>query len=1043
MPDQIYIGNFAKGLKLNREPPYIDNDAFPTLFNFFTWRGRAKKKRGTQFLGQLQRQIVSISPVVSPWQMGPITFTNGFANLFQYLGLINSVSTITGISNSTQAIVDVTGHSFVSGNVVYINGVAGMTGVNGTFSNVISVTLNTITINLDTTSSGLYGGGGNVYLIMQTSIVPGSIRITDNSSLYTDPLKNGSLFKDGSLDTLSNINYPSGDIFIFGSAGTATGTFSYYPGIPVMGLSDFDDNTTTIYPVLLAFDTRYSYQIDQTIGSTPFYNTTFYKNTGIPFTWSGQDYQQFWTTNYSSALWATNNVPGFHFVNAVATANSGTAVITFHLTKNGFDVTQLIVGDVLWFNEFDDAVLPLISVNGKNGTVTDATNSATGIYIVTFTNAYEAIGNGISQLLTNSVPGEDGIRWYDGDPTAHNGIPSGTGLGWVNFSPPLTADIVSIDNRPPRKYYLVGALAILPFKDRILFFRPVIQASSGGKIILQDTVIWSWNGTPYYNELVPTDVFDPQTFDPIAYYVDQTGAGGYLPAGIPNPIVTINNNEDVLLIGFGGDGRKTRFVYTGNDWQPFLFFNINSELPSSATFSSVSLDKGSLDIGQYGLAQTDQQSSQRVDLDIPDEIFKIQNKNNGVDRVNAIRDFTNEWIYFTYPVFGTKTKFPTQTFFYNYRDISWSILYENYTTHGNYRPNTKKTWGTIGFKSWNTWRQPWNSGIAQSLSTQIIAGNPEGYVLIIGQGTYEAPSGTISAIQENGGGTQITSFNHCVSSGNPNTGQGDYIYITGIVGINSYAITGVQKGLTTIITSSTPFEIGQLILITGIIGTSQLNNNTYEIVDVTATTFTINVNSNEFNNYVSGGNVAYSFNDRVGLVTEVIDDNNFVVDILYPPNTYLGLGKFTRLCQPLLQTKQFPVYWQQGRQVRLGNQKYLLDRTNNGQVTLNIYLSQDADNVWNNLNVDPPLNSLEYSQILYTCPESTNIGLTPANTNLQTPISNTQKQIWHRMNTSLIGDSVQIGITLSDAQMRDFTLATAEIALHGIQIDVFPGPLLA
>src|SRR6185369_2505205 len=169
--------------------------------------------------------------------------------------------------------------------------------------------------------------------------------------------------------------------------------------------------------------------------------------------------------------------------------------------------------------------------------------------------------SGLFQYLTNSVnsaTAQDGIRWYDGDPTAGTGIPTGTGLGWVNFAPPLTATSVSIDGSPSGLYYLVGALAILPFKDRLLFFSPYIQTSGlngslGVVIQLQDTVLWSWNGTPFYNSLVPLN----QTFNPQAYYVDQTGLGGYLPAGIAQPIITVSNNEDVLLIGFGGTGRKT------------------------------------------------------------------------------------------------------------------------------------------------------------------------------------------------------------------------------------------------------------------------------------------------------------------------------------------------------------------------------------------------------------------------------------------------------------------------------------------------------
>jgi hypothetical protein len=141
-------------------------------------------------------------------------------------------------------------------------------------------------------------------------------------------------------------------------------------------------------------------------------------------------------------------------------------------------------------------------------------------------------------------------------------------------------------------------------------------------------------------------------------------------------------------------------------------------------------------------------------------------------------------------------------------------------------------------------------------------------------------------------------------------------------------------------------------------------------------------------------------------------------------------------------------YWDQGRQCRLSVQKYLMDYTANAQVTVNVNLSQDPDDVWNGPGDNPPPNSLVYSQIMYTCPESVNVGLTPANVNLQNPLVNSfgssgQYQIWHRFGTSLIGDSVQIGITLSDAQMRNLTYATDEITLHGMHLTVDRGPQLA
>ena len=116
---------------------------------------------------------------------------------------------------------------------------------------------------------------------------------------------------------------------------------------------------------------------------------------------------------------------------------------------------------------------------------------------------------------------------------------------------------------------------------------------------------------------------------------------------------------------------------------------------------------------------------------------------------------------------------------------------------------------------------------------------------------------------------------------------------------------------------------------------------------------------------------------------------------------------------------------------------------------MQIYLSQDGANPYNDPPIVPELNSpndaLVYSNILYTCPESTNLGLTPFNVNLQMPTAINQSQIWHRMNTSLLGDTVQIGFTLSEAQMRDPNLnyQVAEIELHSMVIDVNPSQILA
>jgi hypothetical protein len=126
---------------------------------------------------------------------------------------------------------------------------------------------------------------------------------------------------------------------------------------------------------------------------------------------------------------------------------------------------------------------------------------------------------------------------------------------------------------------------------------------------------------------------------------------------------------------------------------------------------------------------------------------------------------------------------------------------------------------------------------------------------------------------------------------------------------------------------------------------------------------------------------------------------------------------------PYIQTKQFAPSWGISRKTRIGVQQYLISTTAKSQIQLLLFLSQNSASAYNEGNLVPQdnsvNNSLIYSTTLFTCPESTNLGLTPANINLNMVTAVQQSQIWHRISTSLIGDSVQLGFTMSDAQMRD------------------------
>lgn len=1021
----LQVGPINKGLQTDREPFNIDNESFPTLINAYQWRGRIKRKRGTAFLARLQRYF-------------------------------NSEIT--------------------------------------SYGSITSITLD---------------GGGNGNLLsgfdLETigNIVPGTVSLTDNntSTVYTDPAMNGNLSPSGT------INYASGAILISTAGGHVINlvSFVYNPDLPVLGLETFFPNPT-VNAGTVGFDTTYSYNISSMFPysandvsfyknpATGFYPGYIQKPTPSPTTWNGQNYQQFWTTNYQGAMWATNgiNIPfsitniGMQYAPAnTITFNSNTAT-TINVTITN---CPLVVGDFVYANEFKGGS----GLNYQTGYVTaSAPNTppfATKTLTITFPDATIAVTvytPGILQYLTNrSSTTQDCIRWYDGSPT--NNSPTNPVFnnlfGWVNFQPPLSELSYSIADLPLAQYYLIGARMIFPFKDRLLFIGPVIQSSSpGSQVYLQDTVIFSQNGTAFYTASytnIPDATVDTPTnpftqFNPIlvpinqtatspAWFEDQTGFGGFNSAGVNDSITSVSPNEDVLIMGF--TTFQTRFISTGDGIFPFQFFTINSELGTSSTFSFVNMDQGIISRGSRGYIITSQVSAQRIDLDIPDEVFEINLLNNGTERFCAQRDFINEWIYFTYNSNSTDPNiylFPNQTLLFNYRDNSYAMFNETYTTYGSFRAQTGVTWATLPASlTWNSWNTPWNSGNSTLLQPTVIAGNQQGFVFFRDEdlaGTNESVSLYITSYS----GNTFTVNNHGLNNG-------DYIIISGCLG-----------------------TVGTL-----------LNGNIFSIFMTTQNTFMLNPSVN-----------------TVG-------------------TTYFGAGLITRMYVPMIQTKQFPAAWGLGRKVRMGMQQYLLTTTDLGQIILQIYLSQNSDTPYNMGPIVPATqsinNALIYNDILFTSPEyytqvcnniplgtigngilltfmfnyftqffvegslvpgsvfisvgnvatfqdngtggftatgtGTSVGssimynlgiiviaftvaptaqITFTNfnylvTNLQNPTASSQNQIWHRINTSLIGDTVQLGFTMSDAQMRDTTFSNqfAEIEIHAFQMEIEPSGYLA
>ena len=921
MTTKLVVGPIKSGLTTNVLPFNIDNDSFPKLNNAFQWRGRVKRRRGDEFLNRLARYFPSASIGVtgaSPWTINTIYSTYTPA--------------VTPETNAT--------------------------------------------------------------------ITPGSVVITlAGPIIFTD--QGDGTFTSATPGNSGTINYITGEIVLTHTAGVgiaATAIFAYYPVLPVMGLKSFVEKTNEFIQTI-GFDTKYAYNIAP-VEPYNMPSVSYYKNPAVdasllpgyvpkttwtPITWNGQDYQQFWTTNYEGAFWATNGIEvpfdptnvGMQYAPPADITYVANTATTLTLTIAG---SPLVIGDFVFVNEWTGATpAATTSINYQSGYVTQIAPNI----IITFPFAALVAGPytpGIVQYLTNrSDVTKDCIRWYDGDPTNGSVLAPGfiTGKGWVNFMPPLSQNPFQVGDASEAQYYLVGAKMMQQFKDRLVFFGPVIQTSAAGsQIYLEDTLIYSQNGTPFYTASFDGDpVSAGTTFSPIltpinqvasaaAWFEDQTGFGGYIDSGLDEPMNTIGNNEDVIIIGF--DTNKVRMVYTGNDIVPFNLFIINSELGGTSTFSVIQMDQGVIDRGNRGYTITNQSASQRIDLANPDQVFQVQNTNNGTERFTAARDFLNEWVYFTYPPnqeSSNQSRFPTETFLYNYRDNSWALFQECFTTYGPFKKLTGFTWATVGrkFPTWQQWNEPWDTGNSTALQESVIGGTPQGFIMFRAQGTADGESIAIFNIA----GSIVTSPDHCLNNN-------DFIEISGVLG-----------------------TIGQ-----------DVNGKIFRVQNPTLNSFTLSPS-------------------------------------IVGTGTYTGGGVIKRLYVPFIQSKQFPPAWALARKTRIGVHQYLLSFTPNAQITLYIYLSTASETPFNFGDIVPAIepenDGLIYSSVLLTCPESTNLGLTPANTNLQQlnligsngQSQNPQKQIWHRINTSLIGDVVQVGFTISPDQMQSYESAGNSFAITG------------
>jgi len=647
--------------------------------------------------------------------------------------------------------------------------------------------------------------------------------------ISTDPLYSGTLNRTtGALSITHPVIAPTPVIYV--------------PGLPVMGLKVREQDALND-ELLLAFDTRYSYMFD--VGTNDFIDATFFKTTGTHFIWTGSDSDLFWTANYRTVLWATNNIAGFHA-------------------------------------------------------------------------AEEA----------SPVAERDGIRWYDGP---------GVGLGWVNFNPQLTV----------APTYLTGGLIILPYKDRLVVLNTLEGANLAGTIRFPQRARWSQNGTPFYS-IFPAN----QTPQIDAWRSDIVGKGGFIDAPTAESIVSAEFIKDTLIVYF--ERSTWQLVYTNNETLPFIWQKINTELGTESTFSIIPFDRGVFGIGNYGIISCDSVNVIRIDQKIPDEVFQIQNINDGVKRVSGIRDYNAQLAYWSYPIridedgdsVTYDLTFPNQVLVYNYLDGSWSEFDDCFTCFGYWQKFSDVTWVQLPV-SWQSKQVAWNSAVLQGRYPDVIGGNQRGFVLVFSQlqkNGQNVPSIPIS---------NITVASYTIFAPDHNFTNNQYVMFTGI------------QGVTSTNTGGTP------------------NNIIYKVSQAAVDTF-----------------VAVPVNPLLDVWSGI----------------YIGGGVITHIPNIAIKTKEFNPAFQDGKSMRVNYIEMYTDRTTDGEMTAQFFTDDNTSNPIETITISTAPEPMPTYQ---TPSPSTNFGLQ-------------QNKIWHRVYTNAYGSFVQNLFTLNDTQMRDLSIATSDITIHGL-----------
>ena len=436
------------------------------------------------------------------------------------------------------------------------------------------------------------------------------------------------------------------------------------------------------------------------------------------------------------------------------------------------------------------------------------------------------------------------------------------GISWVDFAPTI--------NAAGDKLY--KALLMFPFRGRLVTANTYEGATFGTSVNYRQRIRWASIGNPFSDASAIVTTVNTE-----AWRDDIRGRGGYLDIPTSQNIISMGFVRDNVVIYCESSTWQLR--YTGRSIAPFQIERVNSELGVESTFSSIQFDTSLMGIGDKGIVECDSFKSQRIDIKIPDLVFNFNNENQGLKRIQGLRDFQEKLAFWTYPFAGDPEAFPYPITFpnrrllYNYENDSWAIFTDSLTALGQFTQTTSPKWsdfpGPDPTHKWENQKITWLQ--RQTGQPDNVAGNQQGFVFLLDWQTGNSYS---LAIQDITGGLATVR----IFSADHNLSNDDVIEIGRI-------------------TSTDPFFA--------------INDRIFGVVIVNKDYFDI-----------------YEYNSAT---------DDFDIPVFVEAGTYFSVGRIAVRDGFSVVSKKFN-YLQEAENIQLGFIDVLLNATESGAITLNVYV---------------------------------------------------------------------------------------------------------